>query len=109
MRKTKKPDPFMTDQDNPPLDEEFWKNARPAREVLPPAFFKGMAKLGEERRRQLAAEGRKPLGRPPVEKPKVALSLRLDADVVAGIRATGPGYNSRVEKVLRAALAKGRL
>jgi uncharacterized protein (DUF4415 family) len=29
--------------------------------------------------------------------------------VVEGLRATGRGYNARVEKVLREALAKGRL
>ena len=33
----------------------------------------------------------------------------LAADVVDGIRATGRGYNARVEKVLREAIAKGRL
>jgi uncharacterized protein (DUF4415 family) len=31
------------------------------------------------------------------------------ADVVQAIRATGRGYNARVEKVLRDALAKGKL
>jgi uncharacterized protein (DUF4415 family) len=105
----RKSDPFLIDDDNPEWTKEDFRKARPAREVMPPAFFEGMTKLGEERRRQLAAEGRKPLGRPPVEKPKVAFGLRLDPDVVAGIRATGPGYNGRVEKVLRDALAKGRL
>jgi len=35
--------------------------------------------------------------------------LRLAADVVNGVKATGRGYNARVEKVLREALAKGLL
>ncbi len=34
---------------------------------------------------------------------------RLAADVVTGIRATGRGYNACVEKVLRDALARGKL
>jgi uncharacterized protein (DUF4415 family) len=48
-------------------------------------------------------------GRPPALSPKVRIGLRLAPDVVQGIRATGRGYNARVEKVLREALAEGRL
>lgn len=48
-------------------------------------------------------------GRPPVERPKVHIGFRLAADVVEGVRATGKGYNARVEKVLREALEKGDL
>jgi uncharacterized protein (DUF4415 family) len=49
-------------------------------------------------------------GRPTVsEAPKMHIGFRLSADVVNGIRATGKGYNARVEKVLREALAKGLL
>src|SRR5262249_43950505 len=49
------------------------------------------------------------MGRPPVENRKVHITLRLASDVVDGIRATGPGYNARVEKVLRDSLARGEL
>jgi uncharacterized protein (DUF4415 family) len=49
------------------------------------------------------------MGRPPVETPKIHIGFRLAADVVHAIRATGRGYNARVEKVLREALAKGKL
>jgi uncharacterized protein (DUF4415 family) len=48
-------------------------------------------------------------GRPPVASPKVHIGFRLAADVVQAVRATGRGYNARVEKVLRDALAKGEL
>jgi len=48
-------------------------------------------------------------GHPPVEMPKVHIAFRLAADVVSGIRATGRGYNARVEKMLREALADARL
>ncbi len=51
----------------------------------------------------------KRMGRPPVVTPKVHIGFRLAADVVAGVRATGKGYNARVEKVLREALVKGLL
>jgi uncharacterized protein (DUF4415 family) len=51
----------------------------------------------------------KKMGRPPVATPKVHIGFRLAADVVHAVRATGRGYNARVEKVLRDALAKGEL
>ncbi len=48
-------------------------------------------------------------GRPPAAQPKLHIGFRLAADVVNGVRATGKGYNLRVEKLLREALAKGEL
>jgi uncharacterized protein (DUF4415 family) len=48
-------------------------------------------------------------GRPKVETPKVHVGFRLAAEIVDGIKATGKGYNARVETVLRDALAKGLL
>jgi uncharacterized protein (DUF4415 family) len=72
-------------------DAEF-ASARPFKDVFPDLYREW-----------------KKMGRPPVEAPKVHIGFRLAADVVQGIRATGRGYNARVEKVLRDALAKGRL
>lgn len=46
-------------------------------------------------------------GRPKVENPRAHIAFRWDRDLVATIKATGKGYNARVEKVLREALAKG--
>lgn len=80
------------DNDSPELTDKDFERARPFREVFP---------------EQHAAWKRR--GRPPVETPKVHIGFRLAADVVEGIRATGRGYNARVEKVLRDALSKGRL
>jgi uncharacterized protein (DUF4415 family) len=98
-----KPDPFLTDEDNPPLDDDFWENARPIMETPggpeTVAIMKEAAAEIEQRRK----------GRPPVEAPKRTFTVRLSADLIASIRATGRGYNARIEKVLRAALAKGRL
>lgn len=42
-------------------------------------------------------------GRPKASAPKQAVSLRLDADVVAHYRATGPGWQSRINETLRKA------
>jgi uncharacterized protein (DUF4415 family) len=34
--------------------------------------------------------------------PKAAISLRLDADVLAWLKAQGPGYQTRINAILRA-------
>jgi uncharacterized protein (DUF4415 family) len=46
---------------------------------------------------------RRKLGRPKVETPKIHIGFRLASDVVASIKASGPGYNARVEQALREA------
>jgi uncharacterized protein (DUF4415 family) len=43
-------------------------------------------------------------GRPPLEAPKQAIKLRLDADVVEHFRETGPGWQTRINEALRKAL-----
>jgi len=83
---------LIDDEDNPELTEADFARARPFREVFPEQY-----------------KSWKKLGRPPVVTPKVHIGFRLAADVVAAVRATGKGYNARVEKVLREAIAKGLL
>ena len=41
-------------------------------------------------------------GRPKLEKPKKAVNIRLDQDVVEKFRATGPGWQSRINDILKA-------
>lgn len=41
-------------------------------------------------------------GRPTSENPKQAVSLRLDADVIAHYKKGGPGWQSRMNAALRA-------
>jgi uncharacterized protein (DUF4415 family) len=40
-------------------------------------------------------------GRPAAEAPKQLISLRLDQDVLSGLRALGPGWQTKVNDVLR--------
>lgn len=40
------------------------------------------------------------------EPTKVSTTIRLDADVLAYYRATGPGYQSRINEILRASIEK---
>jgi uncharacterized protein (DUF4415 family) len=46
---------------------------------------------------------RQKTGRPKAETPKVHIGFRLSADVVASIKASGRGYNVRVDKAFRKA------
>jgi uncharacterized protein (DUF4415 family) len=89
-------DPFLVDDDSPEWTAEDFARARPVHEA-DPGILKAMA---EARRRR---------GRPPLDAPKVRMGFRLAQDVAAGIRASGRGFNARVEKVLREALAQGKL
>ncbi len=63
---------------------------RPVREAMPELI-------------EAMAEFRRKLGRPKAEAPKVHIGFRLASDVVASIKASGPGYNARVEQALREA------
>ena len=89
IKKTKPPADF---DENPEWTDKDFARAKPFKEVFPEQY-----------------KSWKKMGRPPVAEPKMHIGFRLAADVVNGIRATGKGYNARVEKVLREALAKGRL
>lgn len=81
--------PVVFDDDNPEWTEEDFARARPAHEVLPPEV--------------VAALTRKAGGRP-AGTTKDQVSLRIDRDVIAGFRAGGPGWQSRMNAALRAAV-----
>lgn len=46
-------------------------------------------------------------GRPKLTSPKEQISVRLDPDVLAALRASGPGWQARMNQVLRKALGVG--
>ncbi|WFR95903.1 BrnA antitoxin family protein [Rhizobium tumorigenes] len=75
------------DPENPEWTEEDFKNARPFAEVFP----------------DLAESIRRARGRPAVEAPKRQISLRLDPDVIDAFKATGKGWQSRINEALRKA------
>ena len=75
-------------EDNPELTEEELKKMRPFREAFP----------------ELAASIDRKLGRPKAENPKKAISLRLDAEVIERFKATGDGWQSRMNEALRKAV-----
>jgi uncharacterized protein (DUF4415 family) len=77
--------------ESPELTDEELARSRPAREVLPPEFFRAID------------EARRARGRPATENPKKQVTLRLDADVVEKFRAGGPGWQTRINEALRKA------
>ncbi len=83
---------LIDDDENPELTDEDFARGRPFMDVHPE--FKAAWNKG---------------GRPRVASPKIHLGLRMSADVVNGIRATGRGYTVRLENLIREALAAGKL
>jgi len=50
----------------------------------------------------------RPRGRPPLANAKQAVKLRLDPEILEGFRATGPGWQSRINEVLREHVRRNR-
>jgi uncharacterized protein (DUF4415 family) len=48
-------------------------------------------------------------GRPRVARPKAALTMRVDADVLDALKASGPGWQTRVNDLLKDAVRRGRV
>ena len=80
-----RPDPYLVDEDNSPLTEEEIARLRPAREV----FAEMGLPLPKKR------------GRPPKKAPKQQVTIRLDADLLAELRALGKGWQTQVNAALR--------
>lgn len=77
--------------DSPELSDEELAGMRPAKDVLPPEFFKAMEVQ------------RKSRGRPLLEHPKKQVTLRLDEEVIAKFREGGKGWQGRMNDALRRA------
>ncbi|WP_157270034.1 BrnA antitoxin family protein [Azohydromonas aeria] len=83
--------PWVDPDDAPELDEEF--------------FRKADHKIGERpvSREEYAAavKAATKLGRPKLERPKQSVTVRYDADVIEAFKATGPGWQTRMNEALR--------
>jgi uncharacterized protein (DUF4415 family) len=78
------------DPENPEWTAEDFAQARPASEVMPPELYQALV----ERR-----------VRGPQKAPtKEMISVRLDRDLVERLRATGPGWQARINETLRKAV-----
>lgn len=79
---TKRLGPDEPDDENPEWTAETFKRAVP------------FSSLPESMQTMLR-------GRPRLAAPKVAVKLRLDQDLLAAMRATGPGWQTRINAILR--------
>ena len=86
----KKPNPEQLDDENPEWTSATFATARPASEMLPHIFGA-----------KTAQEILKPRGRPRIEHPKERITIRLSPDVVDRFRATGDGWQTRVDAALK--------
>jgi uncharacterized protein (DUF4415 family) len=77
---------IASDPDAPEVTDELMTAAK--------TFSKAFPALAGEMRKNVG-------GRPRSANPKVPVSIRLDQEVVAKLKATGPGWQSRVNEVLR--------
>jgi uncharacterized protein (DUF4415 family) len=82
---------IAADPDNPELTDEELASIKPFREVLP--------ELAAAMDKAIAARGR-----PPLDQTKVPVTIRLDADVVELLKASGKGWQSRANDMLRKAV-----
>ena len=90
----KRPNPESTDDDNPEWTAKDVARARPAKDVLPELFGA-----------QTAKAMLKPRGRPHAQVVKDRITIRLSPDVTASFRASGDGWQTRINDALRASLA----
>jgi len=82
-------DGIAADADNPEFSAPGFSPARPVQEMF-----------GHETAQKLTAL-RRPVGRPKSEDPKVFTAIRLDADVLAQFKATGKGWQTRINAALK--------
>jgi uncharacterized protein (DUF4415 family) len=87
--------PHTPDTDNPEWTAEDFAQARPAHEVLPKIFSKARSEA-------LLA----PRGRPKVEVTKVRVGIRLSSEVVNHFKASGDGWQTRIDAALRQYIAE---
>jgi uncharacterized protein (DUF4415 family) len=76
--------------------------------AIPPGTDHAWDGLGEDERPATAAElgaalehFRRRRGRPRLERPKVSITFRVDADVADALRARGKGWQTRMNDVLK--------
>jgi uncharacterized protein (DUF4415 family) len=86
------PEQEVADQDNPEWTEKDFAQAK-GPESLPPEVLAQFPKT-------------RPRGRPRLERPKQSLSLRLKPEIIEVYKATGQGWQARMEAVLLAGAPK---
>ncbi|RYE72669.1 MAG: hypothetical protein EOO81_02785 [Oxalobacteraceae bacterium] len=81
--------PWADPDDAPELTEEFFSKATPMIGGQPVS------------REQFVANVKKRMGRPLVEVTRPTLNMRVDPDVLAALKASGKGWQTRLNALLR--------
>jgi uncharacterized protein (DUF4415 family) len=84
---------IAADSDARELDAKWFAKAKPASKVLPPETYAALL-------------AKRPRGRPKAAETKVFTAIRLDADLLATFKATGKGWQTRVNAALRQYIAE---
>lgn len=83
--------------ENTPLTDEELAQFRPLREVMPADFVEMV--LSHQAEQAKLGKVRPPRGKQ-IAPTKEAINIRLSAEVLAAFRATGKGWQSRINEVL---------
>ena len=86
-RRVKRPHRALPDDDSPEFTAEMFAKTRPITDVMP----------------EVIETMKRARGRPRSERPKARVSLRLDQDVLEAFRATGDGWQNRMQDALKRA------
>jgi uncharacterized protein (DUF4415 family) len=84
----KKPNPYLIDDENPEWTEQDFALAKKGKDILSPEFYEAFMKR---------KYGKQEMQKTPLKK---QVTLSLDAVVVEKFKATGAGWQSRINAVL---------
>ena len=80
---------IAADPDTRPLSREWFKSARPASDFFEPETYRSLVEIKKGRGRPSSASGKQFIG------------LRVDKDVLDAFKATGRGWQTRMNAALR--------
>ncbi len=85
---------IAADQDNPELTKAWFTKAKSAKTAFVPKTYAALVAM------------KRPRGRPKADETKVFTAIRLDADLLAEFKATGKGWQTRMNAALRQFIAE---
>lgn len=90
---------IAADADARELTDEFFASAKPAADALDAETLAKLASIKKRRGRPLGSVA---------EKTKVAVSMRFDPELLEAMRASGTGWQTRVNDILRREFVRRR-